>query len=137
MEKDKPISSFKNLLELVGGSSHFKHRGLLSHPDVTLLGINESCGDKIILQLKFKDNKVQQAFFNGESCSLSALGAETMCTLLEKEKAVKPIEEKTFLKSLNFNFSPVRKKCAYLVWKTWQNYVSSKSQPISKKKIKE
>lgn len=135
METNKPISSFKNILELVEGSSHFKHRGLLPQPDVTLLGVNESCGDKIILQLKFKNNKVQQAAFNGESCSLSALGAETMCILLEKEKALKPVKEKDFLKALNFNFSPVRKKCAYLVWKTWQNYVSSKSQSSSKKKI--
>jgi nitrogen fixation NifU-like protein len=136
MKKDKPLSSFKNLLELVGESASFKHHGLLHRPDVTLLGVNESCGDKIILQLKLKDGQVKQALFNGESCSLSALGAETMCTLLEKEKKLKPVEEKLFLKSLNFNFSPVRKKCAYLVWNTWQNYVSSKVQPLSKKKAK-
>lgn len=136
MEESKSISQFKNLLDLVGESHSFKHHGLVAHPDLTLLGINESCGDKIILQLKLKNQKVQQALFNGESCSLSALGAETMCSLLEKGKIIKPVTEKVFLKSLNFNFSPVRKKCAYLIWKTWQNYVSSKNNQIIKKKAK-
>ncbi|HPR91353.1 MAG TPA: iron-sulfur cluster assembly scaffold protein [Candidatus Paceibacterota bacterium] len=137
MKKNKPETSFTSLLELVGESANLKHRGLLPHADVTLLGVNESCGDKIILQLKLdKDGHIKQALFNGESCSLSALGAETMCALIEKGKIPKPIEEKVFLKSLNFNFSPVRKKCAYLVWKTWQNYVSSKFKPAVQKKSK-
>jgi NifU-like protein involved in Fe-S cluster formation len=126
MEKNKSISTFKNLLELVGKSHSFKHRGRVIHSDLTLLGVNESCGDKIILQLKLKNQKVQQALFDGESCGLSALGAETMCSLLEREKSIKPIGEKVFFKSLNFNFSPGRKKCAYLIWNTWENYVSQK-----------
>ena len=136
MEKNKPISSFKNLLELVGESNNLKHRGFIVHPDLILLGMNESCGDKIILQLKLKNKKIQQALFNGESCSLSALGAETMCTILEKDRDIKPIEEKTFIQSLNFDFSPVRKKCAYLIWKTWQNYVSTQNNQNLKKKAK-
>lgn len=136
MEKNKPISSFKNLLELVGESNNLKHRGFITHPDLTLLGVNESCGDKIILQLKLKNKKIQQALFNGESCSLSALGAETICTILENSQDIKPIDEKTFIQSLNFDFSPVRKKCAYLIWKTWQNYVSTQNNQNLKKKAK-
>ena len=126
MIKNKNISQNKSLLQLVGESSSFKHRGPLVKPDITLLGINESCGDKIILQLQIRKGKISQARFEGESCSLSALGAETVCRLLEKTQKVVPIPEKIFLNYFNFNFSSARKKCAYLIWYTWENYVSQK-----------
>lgn len=136
MGKNKLSPQFKNILDLVGESHSFKHRCLMVSPDLTLLGINESCGDKITLQLKLKNQKIKQALFSGESCSLSALGAEAMCLLLEKEKNIKSVTEKNFLQYLNFNFSPARKKCAYLVWKTWQNYVSSPNKQIVQIKAK-
>ncbi|MCX6737728.1 MAG: iron-sulfur cluster assembly scaffold protein [Candidatus Parcubacteria bacterium] len=131
MIKNKITSQNKSLLQLVGESSSFKHRGPLVKPDITLLGVNESCGDKIVLQLQIQKSKISQAHFEGESCSLSALGAETVCQLLEKTRSLGPIPEKTFLHAFNFDFSSARKKCAYLIWHTWENYVS---QQQTKKK---
>jgi NifU-like protein involved in Fe-S cluster formation len=137
MQKSKKPSQNNSLLQLVRASDSFRHRGLIVKPEVSLLGINEACGDKIVLQLQIAKKKVSQARFTGESCSLSALGAETMCRLIEETKTLGPISEKEFLHSLNFKFSPLRKKCAYLIWKTWENYVAqkqTKKNRIAKKK---
>ena len=137
MIKSNITSNNKSLLQLVKESSSFIHKGVLSKPEITLVGINESCGDKIVLQIKTEKNQISQVRFTGESCSLSALGAETMCQLLEKTHDIKSIPENIFLQTLNFDFSSARKKCAYLIWNTWENYVfdkqTKKKRIISKK----
>lgn len=100
---------------------------------------NPTCGDRIRLQLKIEDNKITDAKFDGEGCSISMSSASMMTELI----IGKTVEEaltlsNTFSEMIQGNDYdddidledaealsgvtkfPARVKCATLAWKAME-----------------
>lgn len=99
---------------------HYKnpqYRGKLEPHDISFEDDNPLCGDHIRIDLRIdKDNRVNEARFDGHGCAISQASAD----LLTESIIGKPLEE---IKSLNrqdildllgIELGPVRLKCALL-----------------------
>lgn len=116
-----------------------KHRRPLEHPDVTLRGVNPSCGDDISLQLEAKDGVIQKAAVLGSGCAISQASAAIMADMVENktieeakhlaelfigmirgtvtdQRELEPLEDALALQ--NISNMPARVKCAVLAWHT-------------------
>ena len=54
------------------------HRGELEHPDVVVPMKNPTCGDDILLQVRFEDGRVADVRFTGHGCAISQAAASMM-----------------------------------------------------------
>ena len=116
-----------------------KHRHPLEKPDVSLRGVNPSCGDDIVLELKMDGEVIQKAAFTGSGCAISEASAAVMTDLIEGKstdeakhlvntftgmikKTVTGEEELETLQDAqafkNISNMPARVKCAVLAWHT-------------------
>ena len=94
---------------------------------------NPLCGDRVIIQLQVKDEVIQDAAFNGESCAICKASASLLCELIpggsiEEFKAVHNWLEDSLLSGeetdgpealqalLGVRKFPSRIKCATLPW---------------------
>ena len=116
-----------------------KHRHPLAHPDVTVRGVNPSCGDDISLELKVKDGVIENTAILGSGCAISQASAAIMADLIEgkstaeagrlaglflgmirktvtDEKELEELEDALALQ--NISNMPARVKCAVLAWHT-------------------
>ncbi|WP_424769017.1 Fe-S cluster assembly sulfur transfer protein SufU [Paenibacillus sp. sgz302251] len=116
---------------------HYKNprnRGTMNEESVTINLNNPTCGDRISLQLQVVDNKVTDAKFSGEGCSIS-MSSASMMTEAVKGKTFdealsmadrfsglmkgEPVEfeELEDIEALSgVNKFPARIKCATLAW---------------------
>ena len=110
-------------------------------------GHNPSCGDEITLQLKIKDNIIEDASFVGVGCAISQASTSMMIDLVRG----KSLEEaqllvKTFIGMIkkeitdeaeldiledtkafeNISNMPARVKCAVLAWHTLDEIIKQK-----------
>ena len=114
----------------------FKHD--LPDANITMEGVNPSCGDDITLQLRVKDGKIEDAGFIGSGCAISQASASLMIDLVKG----RTVEDAHRLISLYFQMIkgkitpeelddledvaalqgiahvPARVKCAVLAWHT-------------------
>ena len=114
----------------------FKHD--IPDADISLEGVNPSCGDDITLQLRVKDGKIEDAGFIGSGCAISQASASLMIDLVKG----RTVEDAHRLISLYFQMIkgkitpeelddledvaalqgiahvPARVKCAVLAWHT-------------------
>ena len=119
---------------------HPLHKEKLPDANLVLEGVNPSCGDDIILQLKVEDGQVVDGAFEGSGCAISQASVDIMLDLIigkKKEEAVKLAE--SFLKMIKGNATeedmdaleeagalqdishmPARVKCAVLGWHTME-----------------
>ncbi|CUX21703.1 Fe-S cluster assembly sulfur transfer protein SufU [Clostridium sp. C105KSO13] len=106
---------------------------------ISLEGVNPSCGDDIVLELRVKDGTIEDAGFVGDGCAISQASASIMIDLIKG----KPVEEAQKLMKLFFGMikgevtdeeqieeledaaalqgvshMPARVKCAVLAWHT-------------------
>ena len=94
---------------------------------------NPLCGDRVIIQLQVKDEVIQDAAFNGESCAICKASASLLCELIpgrsvEEFRAVHSWLENSLLSGeetdgpealkalLGVKSFPSRIKCATLPW---------------------
>ncbi|HHU74917.1 MAG TPA: SUF system NifU family Fe-S cluster assembly protein [Clostridiales bacterium] len=126
-------------------SSHNKRH--LDHADWCERGHNPSCGDDILLELKWKDNIVEEAAFTGSGCAISQASTSMMIDLIngksvEEAKHLadtflamikKIITEDSDLEVLedamafkNISNMPARVKCAVLAWHTLNEALKNK-----------
>jgi nitrogen fixation NifU-like protein len=64
---------------------HFRrprNRGTLEQPDASVVMTNPLCGDAIRLQLAFEGDRVREARFVGQGCSISQASASMMTQLV-------------------------------------------------------
>ena len=94
-----------------------QYRGKLEPHDITFEDDNPLCGDHIRIDLRLdKDNRVDEARFDGHGCAISQASAD----LLTEYIIGKPIEEiksltkQDILDLLGIELGPVRLKCALL-----------------------
>lgn len=125
------------------------HKRSIEAPDLTLRGVNPSCGDDITLELKLDENDViVDAGFTGSGCAISQASADMMADQIigfSKEEAVaaansfigmihgEPLTEEQ-LETLDEAASladiahmPARAKCAILAWRTMREMLSQDS----------
>ena len=120
----------------------------LANPTITLQGRNPSCGDEISLELKVKDNIIQDASFTGVGCAISQASTSMMIDLVRGQTVataqtlintflgmikreitdddeLEILDEAIALK--NISNLPARVKCAVLSWHTLENAIHSKA----------
>lgn len=97
---------------------HYKHPrnfGHLDKPDVITEEGNVTCGDRIVMEIKFKGT-IEDVRFNGEGCAISQASASM---LTEKVKGMKKADVfkmslKDIQNMLGTTLTPSRVKCATL-----------------------
>ncbi|MEA4892599.1 MAG: SUF system NifU family Fe-S cluster assembly protein [Peptococcaceae bacterium] len=116
-----------------------KHRHPLENPDVTMRGVNPSCGDDISLALKVNKGIIEKAAVTGSGCAISEASAAMMADLIEGKSVEeakrlsglflgmirKTVTDEDELEELqdalalqNVSNMPARVKCAVLSWHT-------------------
>ena len=123
---------------------HPTHKHELSDADITLEGINPSCGDDIILSLKVSDGVITDGAFSGDGCAISQASCDMMLDLVigkkvDEAKRLSEIflrmikgevtdEEKEELEEAgvlsDISHMPARVKCAVLGWHTMEEMLS-------------
>ena len=98
---------------------HYQHphnHGILPDPDITFEDSNPLCGDKIRVDLKVKDNVVQEVRFSGKGCAISQASASMLTDELVGKSLdeIKKIDKEFVFEMLGIPLSPSRVKCALL-----------------------
>ena len=109
------------------------------------MGHNPNCGDEIELQMKVKDNVIEDMAFSGHGCAISQASTSIMIDTL-KGKTIEEAKEiiKTFIEMIkreetddeklklledaiafrNVSNMPARVKCALLAWHTIEDIIN-------------
>lgn len=129
-------------------SGRNKHH--IDAPNITLKGVNPSCGDEITLELRVKDGVIEDAGFVGVGCAISQASASMMIDLITggtveqasayihtflgmikhevtDEKQLETLEDAAALK--NISHMPARVKCAVLGWHTLEDALKEQAGP--------
>ena len=117
---------------------HPVHKKKLEDANLVLEGVNPSCGDDIILELKEENGVITDGAFVGSGCAISQASVDMMLELVigkTKEEAlrlsdiylrmikgeasedeIQELEEGSALEDISHK--PARVKCAVLGWRT-------------------
>ncbi|MCD7863062.1 MAG: SUF system NifU family Fe-S cluster assembly protein [Lachnospiraceae bacterium] len=117
---------------------HPYHKERLQDANLVLEGINPSCGDDIILQLKVEDSVIVGGTFEGDGCAISQASVDIMLDMVvgrtkeealhiadlfhkmiegrASEEEIEELEEAGALRDISH--MPARVKCAVLGWNT-------------------
>lgn len=137
--------SFYNEI-LTDHNLHPMHKHELADANMQLEGVNPSCGDDIILNLKVEDGKIVDGSFTGDGCAISQASADIMLDLIigrEVEEAERlkesflhmikgeaTDEEMELLEEAgalaDISHMPARVKCAVLGWHTLENMLDGR-----------
>jgi nitrogen fixation NifU-like protein len=98
---------------------HFRHPrnyGDLPGPDVSSEAFNPLCGDRIRIELRFKDSIVVDACFKGDGCAISIAAASLLTEQIKGAdlKAIVALTDDEIINSLESEISPARIQCALL-----------------------
>lgn len=138
------LSQFYTELIMEHSKSPYNRRHL-DHIDSSEKGHNPSCGDDIVLELKFNGDIIEEAAFTGSGCAISQASTSMMIDVISgktKEEALKLIE--TFISMIkreitddeelekledavvlkNISNMPARVKCAVLAWHTLKEAIN-------------
>lgn len=137
--------SFYNTI-LTEHNLHPLHKQVLKDANLALEGVNPSCGDDIVLQLKVENGKITDGAFAGSGCAVSQASADMMLDLIigrTKEEALElsdiflkmihdeatpeeidRLEEASSLQDISH--MPARVKCAVLGWHTIEEMLNDK-----------
>ncbi len=112
---------------------HYKNPrnfGHLDHPDATIEEGNVTCGDRIVMELKVKSEKlkvIEDIRFSGEGCAISQASASM---LTERVKGM-PVSDamkitpEEIIDMLGTTLTPSRMKCALLSLEVLQKLIVS------------
>ena len=117
---------------------HPEYKHDLEDADITLEGVNPSCGDDIILKLKTDGDIITDGAFVGDGCAISQASCDIMLEMIIGKKRdealrlgdifmrmirgeasddeIESLEEASALKDISH--MPARVKCAMLGWRT-------------------
>ena len=132
-----PSSTFYNEV-LTDHNLYPAHKKPLPGANMTLEGVNPSCGDDIFLKLKLEGDTIADAAFEGDGCAISQASADIMLSMIVGKKKDEALRMgKTFMKMIKGEASeeeidsleeasalrdiahmPARVKCAVLGWRT-------------------
>ncbi|MFM1524157.1 MULTISPECIES: Fe-S cluster assembly sulfur transfer protein SufU [Helcococcus] len=112
------------------------------------LGVNPSCGDEIVLNLKINDGIIEDGAYEGVGCAISQASTSMMIDAV-KGKTIEEARDitNTFLNMIksteelsdldleklgdaatlqNINKLPARVKCAVLAWRTLEQIIENR-----------
>jgi len=94
--------------------------GTIDHPDASAEDSNPLCGDRIRMDLKIKDGRIEDVKFSGTGCSISRAAASMLTDEIigKTLEEVKAMNRDDVLELLGIELGPVRLKCALLALKT-------------------
>ncbi|MCA9380374.1 iron-sulfur cluster assembly scaffold protein [Candidatus Dojkabacteria bacterium] len=104
-----------------------RNYGEIFDADVIIELDNSSCGDKIKLFVKLKNDKIDKVSFTGEGCAV-AIASASKLTEYAKGKDIKHIQELTtddLLKIIKVDLTISRIKCANLSLETLKKSINS------------
>lgn len=98
---------------------HYQHphnHGEIPEADISYEDSNPLCGDKIRIDIKLKNNIVEDVKFNGKGCAISQASASMLTDELIGISLddVKKLDKKFILDLLGIPLGPSRIKCALL-----------------------
>lgn len=98
---------------------HYQHphnHGEIQDADVSYEDSNPLCGDKIRIDIKFKDNVVAEVKFNGRGCAISQASASMLTDELigKTSEDIRKLDKQFILDLLGIPLGPTRIKCALL-----------------------
>ncbi|HXF33989.1 MAG TPA: SUF system NifU family Fe-S cluster assembly protein [Candidatus Acidoferrales bacterium] len=90
--------------------------GHLDHADVTAEDLNPLCGDKIRVELKLDDGKIEDVRFSGKGCAISQASMSMLTESLRGQRLedVARMPKEAVLENVGIGISPARMKCAML-----------------------
>lgn len=105
-----------------------KNKRVMADFTVREAGVNPSCGDSLMLYLKFSENaegnsRVEDASWDGEGCAISQAAADMLAGKLHGmlREDTENISEKDIYGMLGIPIGPGREKCALLAWNALKN----------------
>ncbi len=101
---------------------HYKNPrnyGTLSDADVSYEEGNPSCGDVVRIDLRIEDERVVDARFSGQGCTISQASASILTEMIigKSLEEIREISKEDMLNALGIRISPIRFKCALLALK--------------------
>ena len=129
---------------LIDHNMHPMHKEKLEDANLILEGVNPSCGDDLVLQLKVEEDVIVDGAFCGDGCAISQASADIMLDLvigrlkqdalhladlfvrmIKGECSSEEIEELEEAGALqDIAHMPARVKCAVLGWHTMEEVLS-------------
>lgn len=125
---------------LIEHNRHPAHKRKLEGANLELEGVNPSCGDDIVLQLRVEDGVIADGAYTGDGCAISQASADIMLELVigrprdealrlatlflrmikgeASEDEIEELEEAGALRDIAH--MPARVKCAVLGWHTME-----------------
>ena len=104
------------------------HRGQLESPSCTHTERNPLCGDRVQLQLQIdSQQRIEQAFFDGEGCAISQAAASILCEHIEGKtlEEIEAFSAPAMLELLQVRLTAVRQRCGLLGFKVLKTLVYS------------
>ena len=124
------------------------HKSELAGADLSLQGVNPSCGDNITLTLRTADGKITDGAFTGSGCAISQASCDMMLDLIigkettealrlceifmgmiqgtATEEQIEELDEASALREIQH--MPARVKCAELGWRTMREMLGLKKE---------
>jgi nitrogen fixation NifU-like protein len=105
---------------------HPRHKKAPDSYDMREGGVNASCGDSLMVFLKFDDDgKITEAGFDGEGCAISQAAADMLMEKIigTRMEDFSAISEKDIYGLLGITIGPSREKCALLAANTLRRWV--------------
>jgi nitrogen fixation protein NifU and related proteins len=98
---------------------HYKnprHKGVLDPADFSYEDVNPLCGDEIRIDVRVKDDSVDEIAFSGRGCAVSQASASILTEMVEGMSLdeVKALTKDDLLEEIGIPVSPARLKCALL-----------------------
>jgi len=102
-----------------------RNKGTIDNPDLSYEDSNPLCGDEIRIDLRIRDDLVEEVKFSGRGCAISQASASMLTEMVEGKplEEVKQISKEDVLDMLGIQLSPVRVKCALLSLKVLKGAV--------------
>jgi len=132
---------------IVENSRAPQNRHKVEDATIVLEGVNPSCGDDIVLELRVKEGVIEDAGFTGDGCAISQASASLMIDLVKgrtvedarellhlffgmikgevaDEARLEKLEDAVALQGISH--MPARVKCAVLAWHTLEEALDGK-----------
>lgn len=98
---------------------HFRHPrnyGSLDSPDISSEQFNPLCGDRIRLELKFEESRVNEVRFKGDGCAICTAAASLLTQLVlgQDREQLANFPDSQLISALESDIQPARVQCALL-----------------------
>lgn len=132
---------------IIDEARHPQNEGTMENPDISQHDSNPMCGDSITLQMKVKDNSIEDVKWSGKGCTICTACTSVLTQLIKGKNLddVKSLKKETILSELGLEHliqqSPIRIKCALLSLKVLKlglySYLAKKLEGTNFDKLKE